>query len=166
LPNSTDPGGSNNEPDTASPPWRKWVIEKPKAYFEKRRARKEQEKPEERYARKTALATIWMAVFTVVIAGIGVLQWKVLSLSETTEEETQRANIWPKGTEITSSGNRNKDGVLVWNIIPYWENTGNTPPRHLTLYNTWEIYPDGAPVSSPDFSRLPTNNYALLGRFC
>jgi hypothetical protein len=79
LEDSNNPNSPRQPLTNASPFWRRWFIEKPKARLEKRRARKQQENAEERYARKTAAATVWMAIFTIVIAAVGFLQWRVLS---------------------------------------------------------------------------------------
>jgi hypothetical protein len=79
-PNAGEKANAGKQPDKPSKKprrefWR-WFILNMERKMHQRRARREKkkddEKPEDKASRLTAAATVWIAVFTVVLAGVGV----------------------------------------------------------------------------------------------
>jgi hypothetical protein len=77
-PETVKPHAKTKEP---SHEWWLWLVSHVKRNSHERRAKKKDEKPEQRAARWTMLATIWIGVFTAVLAGAGFLQWKEMDES-------------------------------------------------------------------------------------
>jgi hypothetical protein len=61
--------------------WRIGLIEYVKRKTKERKAKSKEEQPTDKAARRTTLATIWIAVFTSVLAGVGYFQWSEMKAS-------------------------------------------------------------------------------------
>jgi hypothetical protein len=70
--------------DTRSPseppiiPLGSWCVAKIKRKLHERGAKHEKETPQDRFARRTANATVWIAILAVVAAGVGSLQYHTM----------------------------------------------------------------------------------------
>jgi hypothetical protein len=73
-----DQRGSDNASPPSEPPiiplW-PWCVAKIKRKLHERRAQREKENPQDRFARRTANATVAIAVLAVVAATLGTMQW-------------------------------------------------------------------------------------------
>lgn len=73
---------------------RSWFNDYPKRKFDERRAEREKENATERAERRTANATWFIAILTLVIALVGFFQWWVLSGTLDEMRAEQRPAIW------------------------------------------------------------------------
>jgi hypothetical protein len=74
----TDQETGDNPNPTTSPPQPKRVVrcvQKIKRYFHDPRAAKKQESSQDRSSRRTAVATVWIAILTVAVLIVGGLQY-------------------------------------------------------------------------------------------
>ena len=148
--------GNQNIPNQATPSIWKRLIQYVKAQLEKRRAKKNEEKPEDRAARKTATATVWMAFFAFVATAVAIEQGLLLRQADQTARNVQRAFVSFTDFYYRSEGNP-KDGVIKWDIVPVIENSGVTPTRNAYLFVSWIGIQDSLPATYyfPDIPRDP-----------
>jgi len=131
------------------------------AQVQSRRVKRQLETPADRAARLTAVATIWMAAFTVVLAITGVLTYLILKnqLQEMRQVSIDsRASYrlderaWMGVSAVTPMDfSKEKGFPLVINYV----NSGKTPARNITIaagYRTSEM-PIAGPFP-PDIARL------------
>jgi hypothetical protein len=86
-----------------------------------------QEKPQDRSARITANATVWIAVFTIVLGCVGVLQWYELSQQLGAMREDQRPYVYLANTlrepQYRPIGNGHGQIIWSWNFTNYGKST-------------------------------------------
>lgn len=85
----------------------------------------------------TAIGTVVIGIFTILLVGVGYLQYSVLDSTDETQRVIQSAFIIPHTIEVEGQEKRLKDGANRWDINVSWENTGNTATRNLTIYSAW-----------------------------
>jgi len=92
--------GGNASPPSKPPviPLGPWCVAKIKGYLHKRRADHEKKTPQDRFARRTADATVCIAILAVVAAVVGSLQYCSISgqLNEMQTEQRPWVSIDPK----------------------------------------------------------------------
>ena len=75
-----DRQSSNPQPAQLNEPWRTRLIAYIERKLHERAAKKKQESAQDRLAQRTANATVWIAIFTVVLAGAALLTlWQVIA---------------------------------------------------------------------------------------
>ena len=69
--------GADTNPPSEPPiiPLGPWCIAKIKRKLHERRTKREKENSQDRFTRRLANATVWIAILTFVVAGIGILQY-------------------------------------------------------------------------------------------
>jgi hypothetical protein len=110
-----------------TPRWRR-IIGYPKRYLQQSCARRQKESTQDRAAKRTARATIWIAVFTVVLAGVGIYQGSAIwgQLAEARYE--QRAWIF---ADISPGGDLEWFGQLQLPTHIRLQNTGHSPAQNI-----------------------------------
>jgi hypothetical protein len=92
LDNEERAANAHDPPNPPKPSRLTRAVENIKRCREHRRSERQKENPQDRAARKTAAATVWIAVFTFVTIGVGVSQfvifWKQLSEMQSTGKQT------------------------------------------------------------------------------
>jgi hypothetical protein len=78
---SNQQGSTNTNPPSDAPFFPIWPngVAKIKRHLHKRRADHQKESPQDRFARRTATATVWIAIFAVISATVGLLQYCSIS---------------------------------------------------------------------------------------
>lgn len=121
--------------------------------LEKRRAKKNEQIPQDRAASSTAAATIWMAAFTCILAGVGI--GTMCILKNQLEEMKQDQRAWMGGGDytysITDSGPISSTAmVLNFGKTPALDIlhriTGTTKPNGYILTDSDIIYPVDLPT--------------------
>lgn len=103
----------------------------------KLRAQKEKETPQDKFSRRTANATVAIAVLTLVLGVIGVKQWITLKRTDETTRQAlinvQRAFVIADDLEIVPViGAEGKPDY--WKVSPMLENGGNTGTRDMHFF--------------------------------
>lgn len=141
-------GGSEARPPSESPiiPLWPWCVARIKRKLHERRIEREKENPQDRFARRTANATVWIAILAIVAAGVGTLQYCTMQ-GQLNEARNQRlltiAQLRPtisyNGISVQPFTGDGKiadkgDQILGWNINPKLKNTGGSDARN---YISW-----------------------------
>ena len=110
------------------------VVDYVKRKFNERRARREKETPTERAERRTANATWFIGILTLVIAVVGAAQWYVLTgtLNETRSEQRP----WLSFEKITIQSMDAKNGIVRANVNYDVSNVGHVPAMDVFLKGT------------------------------
>jgi hypothetical protein len=101
------------------------VINYVKRKLEKRRARREKESASERAERRTANATWFIGLLTLVIAGVGAAQWRVLT--DTVDEMRSEQRPWIKIDSIHVDSFTSNEGAPYFYLTYNISNVGHTP---------------------------------------
>jgi hypothetical protein len=101
------------------------VVNYVEGKLEKRRARREKESPTERAERRTANATWFIGILTLVIAAVGAAQWYVLT--GTLDEMRAEQRPWLKAVPRIVGPLSVKAGLLSMNIAIDVKNGGHLP---------------------------------------
>jgi hypothetical protein len=128
--------------------WRARLIGYVKRYLHERKSKKETESPADRAARRTATATVWIAVFTVVLAIVGgVTLYEVVTGGNDTHTlavaaiAANRAWLAPDIMNLMSALEAGLPVKYSIHII----NTGKEP----ALGMVWNVKPIGVPYIDP-----------------
>jgi hypothetical protein len=110
--------------------------------LQKRKAKKKAETPQDRAARRTANATWWIAVFTIILAAGNLYQLREMHQTGIDAEETKRLDerAW---MGVVGFGPGPEIGKP-WNLLGIFSNTGKTPAKKVHLACTVEPASDEA----------------------
>jgi hypothetical protein len=110
VPWKINPTGNDPKPAAEKEQgWIPWAIQNLKAKYKQRNSRKYNEYPQDRSSRQTACATIVIAMFTVVLAGVGTFQGCVAQ--RTLDELQSEQRPWISAADFHLIGNIVHDGV-------------------------------------------------------
>jgi hypothetical protein len=134
--------------------WRRFIRDV-KIGLKERRAKRKDESAPDKAARRTATATVWIAIFAVVTAAVGMGQWSIQRGTLDEMQAEQRPFAFISGMKIIpNQGMLGKN--LTWFSVVTWENSGNAPTRHLTVTYACPSYPDpDADPYVPPYGTLP-----------
>jgi hypothetical protein len=129
----TDQQDSNDAGSPREPPiipLGPWCISKIKRYFHERSAEREKETAQDRFTRRTANATVAIAVLAIVAAGVGALQYCTMQGQLNEMQAAQRPWIYAE-TPIFLKPITQK---IVWEMRIEFklQNTGHLPALHVT----------------------------------
>lgn len=136
---------TNKGPDKKPPAektkrhWWTRLIAYIKAKRDERKARKQQETPADRSARITAIATMWIAFFTLVLAAIAAYQFIILRGQLNVMHKDLRA--WISVEQKVNQASATVDAPLATVLI--YKNTGKTPASPIAGNFYIEIVPNG-----------------------
>jgi hypothetical protein len=151
LTDETCGDGPNDPIDQPRGKWRLRFVGYIECKMHERRAKRKKETPVENSARVTTRATVWMAIFTAILAGVGIATYCVLKNqlgemrktgidAETTKRLDERAWMGVVGfgpaPEIGKS----------WSLVGTFSNTGKTPAKKVHLACTVEPASDEASI--------------------
>jgi hypothetical protein len=128
------------------------LIGRFKRALHERHAKKQKESSQDRAARLTAHATIAIAAFTAVAAGVGLAQWWILSgqLEQMREDSRLAARAFvnverladPEQTIFPKASNWPDEDVF-WTFRPIFSNNGKTPAVNIRVL---AVTPDSEPA--------------------
>jgi hypothetical protein len=125
---------AGHAPDTSiKQPQPNWIVrrvQKIKRYLHERRAAKKQENSQDRSSRRTATATVWIAILTVAVLIVGGLQYitfdRQLSVMQSQLNEMQEESRPWIGVDLVQNDNVVESGKP-FKIIVHIKNFGHSP---------------------------------------
>jgi len=128
------------------PSWISTGIDQIRDKCRDRRAKRENETPQDRFSRRLANATVWMAIFTAAVVGVGFLQFRTLDKTDQTLKAAQRPWVSVGPVQPVSDFEYTNSGASLA-VAFGLSNYGHSPALNVEMDSEMRIFASGSAIN-------------------